>query len=444
MCHVLGGAVGGFLRKGDGDDGTPSASGSGEPEGVGKTGSVGNSVGGGVQHGPLTQADTIHSLVINPPPQETRRGGRARAVAAVSVFTVCVGIVVGLKFTVFADSGHQQIAGQGRENPVASHASHVTAPSVAATSPGTASPSSSAAEAPDLEDTFPTTPYTPSESADLDLPKSAREGGQPSPVSESGHVYGMSPVDRSVWEWRGSGWEQVGAPAGQIYAGRAGLFATDPKDGRIFAHRDGKWIYVGDRGAGSVLAVGDGLWVLSGDRSAVYEWGGARDSWTRIGWAARQLYAGKPGLFATDPHDGRIRKYGGAPDSWSNAGYDALGFAVDDDHLYGLSRKDHGVLRWGTGNDLDWSRLGREEFRQIYAGGAGLFATARDSGQLFAYGTRSQSWTRVGGTATSYAVAADHVYRRDAQGVWQWTGTGDRSGKWVQIGGPALSLVTSG
>lgn len=431
----------GFSGKGEGDDGTQSASGPREPDSVGKADSVDNDISGGSFNGPVAQARTINSLVFQVPPQGARHGGGARAVAVAAVFMVCVGIVVGLKYTVFADSGRQQNAGQGRDTPASPHA---TVPSPATTSSGTASPSSSASGAPDLEDTFPTTPYTPPESADLALPNSAREGGQPSPASESGHVYGMSPVDRSVWEWQGSRWEQIGAPAGQIYAGRAGLFATDPKDGRIFAHRDGKWIYVGDKGVGSVLAVGDALWVLSGDRSAVYEWGGARDSWTRIGWAARQLYAGKPGLFATDPHNGEIRKYGGAPDSWSSAGHDALGFAVDDDHLYGLSKDDHGVWRWGTENILNWSRLGGQEFRQIYAGGAGLFATADAGGQLFAYGPRSHRWTRVGGTATSYAVAADHVYRLDSKGIWQWTGTGDSSGRWVQIGGPALSLVTSG
>ncbi|GAV41334.1 hypothetical protein [Streptomyces acidiscabies] len=272
--------------------------------------------------------------------------------------------------------------------------------------------------------------------------------GTASPAPESGHLYAISSKDATVWSWSSrTGWTQIGGtPAGEIAAGPAGLFATNPVDGRIFRYGDaGGWESVGAGTDGQTLAVGDHLWVR--DSGAVRQWDPRTRAWTTVrNGPTAQIYGGPAGLFATEPA-GEHALTRREPDTgkWLLTGRGALGFAVGE-RLYGLSRMDLRVYRWnGSGGVDDWTPLGEAEFDGVHAGGAGLFAT-RD-GRLFAYDEVSGRWRGTGdaaGSGAAYAVAADHVYRQDSEGVWQWTGTARREGAWVRIGTPAAGLAASG
>ncbi|MFD8147101.1 hypothetical protein [Streptomyces sp. NPDC059708] len=171
-------------------------------------------------------------------------------------------------------------------------------------------------------------------------------------------------ADDGVSQWRGDEWHRIGPPAKDIYAGGAGLFATDPVSGVVRKY-DGEpesWSYVG--GPGAAFAVSDNhLYGLAPDHSGVYEWNGkegSRSDWTRVGWAAKDIYAGGAGLFATDRVSGVIRKYDGEPDSWSYVGEPGAAFAVSDNHLYGLTPDRSEVYQWNgkEGGGADWSTAG--------------------------------------------------------------------------------------
>ncbi|MER7789617.1 hypothetical protein [Streptomyces sp. NPDC097640] len=161
-----------------------------------------------------------------------------------------------------------------------------------------------------------------------------------------------------IGEWRGDTWTRIGGPAENIYAGGAGLFATDPITGEIRKY-DGepdRWTEVG--GPGAAFAVSDKhLYGLTPDRTAVHQWNDDTGDWTRIGGPAENIYAGGAGLFATDPITGKIRKYDGEPDRWTEVGGPGASFAVSDKHLYGLTPDRTAVYQWNDedGTEARWT-----------------------------------------------------------------------------------------
>ncbi|MFJ6015172.1 tectonin domain-containing protein, partial [Streptomyces sp. NPDC092952] len=173
------------------------------------------------------------------------------------------------------------------------------------------------------------------------------------------HLYRLLPD--GIGEWHGDAWTKIGGPAKSIYAGGAGLFATNPDSGDLYKYsgkRD-KWTRIG--GPGATFAVGeDRVYGIAPDRTAVYEWTGKSDKWTRIGGPAKSLYAGGAGLFATAPGTGNIHKYNGAPDDWTAIGGPGATFAVSDTQLYGLSPDLTTAYRWNgaTGTSVGWTRIG--------------------------------------------------------------------------------------
>ncbi|WP_433243406.1 hypothetical protein ACQPYK_39775 [Streptosporangium sp. CA-135522] len=105
-------------------------------------------------------------------------------------------------------------------------------------------------------------------------------------------------------------------------------------------------------------------------------------------------------------------------------------------HLYRLA-KDHGVDRW-SGSGTRWTRIGGPVGR-IYAGEAGLFATASGNGDIFRYDGIGHRWIRIGDPGAEFAVG-DHLYRlaEDRGTVWQWNGA---DAQWTEIGGPSDGLA---
>jgi hypothetical protein len=127
---------------------------------------------------------------------------------------------------------------------------------------------------------------------------------------EDGQLYGLSPDGSGVWHSKGTpdNWEQVGGPAGMIYAGANLLFATDPQTGDIYRYMwtPLQWERVG--GPGKTFAVtGDGqLYGLSLDGSGVWHYKGTSGNWEQAGGPARMIYCGANLLFATDPQTSEI------------------------------------------------------------------------------------------------------------------------------------------
>jgi hypothetical protein len=177
----------------------------------------------------------------------------------------------------------------------------------------------------------------------------------------------------------------------------------------------------------------------------VHAWNTGTEDGGRIGGPATEVYAGGAGLFAVNPRTRDIYKYNGGTGqgNWSRVGGPGRTFAVTGDHLYGLAPDGSGVYEWTRRGDV-WKRIG-DAATNIYAGGAGLFATNPRSGDIYKYngGTGPKSWSRVGGPGRTFAVSGNRLYglAPDGSGVWEWTGRGDQ---WKRIGGPAANIYAGG
>jgi hypothetical protein len=263
--------------------------------------------------------------------------------------------------------------------------------------------------------------------------------------STADHLYGLSPDRAHVSMYSGSGvgpaaWAQIGGVASKLYAGGAGLFATNPNDGSINRYNgDGTWTRIGGP-ANSFAVTGNAIYGLASDKSSVSVYNGTPGSWTVIGGAATQLYGGGAGLYATNPNDGSISKYNGSPGSWTRIGGPADSFAVTGNGLYGLARDKTAVSVW-NGTPNSWTVVGGAASR-LYGGGAGLYAVNPNDGSVNKYNGSPGSWTRIGGPADSFAVGATRLYGlapdKSSVAVWSGNGTG-----WIGIGGPADSIAAN-
>ncbi|MDX2394130.1 hypothetical protein NJL88_29540 [Streptomyces sp. DK15] len=172
------------------------------------------------------------------------------------------------------------------------------------------------------------------------------------------HLYHLTPD--GIGQWDGADWTGIGGPAKNIYAGGAGLFATNPKTGHIYKYggKPNQWTEIG--GPGATFASGhDRLYAIAPDHSAVYEWTGKGTEWTRIGGPAENIYAGGAGLFATDRDTGHIYQYNGTPDRWTEIGGPGATFTVSDTQLYGLTPDRSATYRWD--GQAGWTRIGGPE-----------------------------------------------------------------------------------
>ncbi len=263
--------------------------------------------------------------------------------------------------------------------------------------------------------------------------------------STTDNLFGLSPDRAHVSMYSGNGvgpaaWAQIGGVASKLYAGGAGLFATNPNDGSINRYNgNGAWTRIG--GPANTFAVtGTAIYGLSADKSAVSVYNGTPGSWTVIGGAATQLYGGGAGLFAVNPNDGSVSRYNGTPGSWTRIGGPADSFAVTGNALYGLARDKTAVSVW-NGTAGSWTVVGGVASR-LYGGGAGLFAVNPNDGSVNKYNGTPGSWTRIGGPADSFAVGATRLYGlapgKSSVSVWSGNGTG-----WIGIGGPADSIAAN-
>ncbi|MFD7516789.1 hypothetical protein ACFV85_18535 [Streptomyces niveus] len=176
-------------------------------------------------------------------------------------------------------------------------------------------------------------------------------------------VYRLAPDRGSVhvWDGRGTSWTWVGGPASRLYGGGPGLFATNPKDGRIFkyAGRPGEWEFVGTAGADFALTDRH-LYGLTPDRAMVTRWlapetPDADERWTWAAGPAGALFAGAAGLFSTDPTGTRLRHY--AKNAWHDIGPAGAEVRVAGREVFVLTDDRTSVRRWDPRTGT-WTRVG--------------------------------------------------------------------------------------
>ncbi|NEA59592.1 hypothetical protein G3I60_36905 [Streptomyces sp. SID13666] len=251
-------------------------------------------------------------------------------------------------------------------------------------------------------------------------------------VTAQDDLYTLTADNSALWRRSGSRWEQISGPAGSVYAGRAGVFITRPgTNTQISKYNDETraWEPIVEAN-GSFAVTGDHLYHLTPD--GVGQWDG--EEWTKIGGPAKNIYAGRAGLFATNPDTGDLYQYNDKPDKWTRIGGPGAQFAVGHDHVYRLSPDHTAVYEW-TGKGTDWTRIGGPA-QNLYAGGAGLFATNRDTGNIHQYNNTPDAWTEIGGRGATFAVSDTQLYglSPDLTTAYRWNGTGQ---EWTRIGGAA-------
>ncbi|MFG2334686.1 hypothetical protein ACGFMM_34505 [Streptomyces sp. NPDC048604] len=301
---------------------------------------------------------------------------------------------------------------------------------------------------PDLPGTKTSSPPADS-TADTSAPPTPRispaPSGSRSTASTSrrqvGTVYAVTPDRQKVMRWSaGEGWTVVGGIAGKVYAGPAGVFATNPHSGDIYARNQaGAWRWIGSPGA-QFLVNGSNLYALKPGKDAVMHWTGDGARWDNIGGPANELYAGGAGLFATFPDKNNdLYRYAGPGLGWTVAGGPGSEFAIGPDYIAGLA-PDRSQIWMADAGGSGWHKISGPA-GHVYAGGAGLFATDPDNGQLLKYTGTPHSWTPVGEAGTAHEVDDRSVYRiaKKTGAVERWTG----GTRWTALGRTAGDIDTN-
>ncbi|MEV5194776.1 polymorphic toxin-type HINT domain-containing protein [Streptomyces clavifer] len=257
-------------------------------------------------------------------------------------------------------------------------------------------------------------------------------------VTAQDDLYTLAADNSGLWKRGSDGWTSLSGPANAVYAGRAGVFMNGPDSEQIRKYNPDKpsWDPIGGS-AGQFAVTGKNLYRLTPD--GIGEWHG--DTWTKIGGPAKTIYAGRAGLFATNPHTGDLYKYDGKPHKWTRIGGPGAQFAVGHDHVYGITPDHKAVYEW-TGKGTDWTRIGGAA-KDLYAGGAGLFATNPDTGNIHKYNGTPDNWTQIGGPGATFTVSDTQLYglSPDLTTTYRWnntTGTQPSTGAdWTRLGGAA-------
>ncbi|MFF9481294.1 hypothetical protein [Streptomyces sp. NPDC014733] len=172
-------------------------------------------------------------------------------------------------------------------------------------------------------------------------------------------LYRLAKGHSAVHEWNAATrtWKKIKGPAQQLYGGGAGLFATDPEGGRIslYSGTPGRWDVIGTAGA-DFAVTGDSLYGLDLDKTQVRRWSGHAFSWSRAGGAATRLYAGRQGLYASNPQDGILWQYSGTPDQWYPVSAAGADFALRGTALYRLAADRSGIWRRDPATQ-DWQQI---------------------------------------------------------------------------------------
>ncbi|GAA3615629.1 hypothetical protein GCM10022419_121150 [Nonomuraea rosea] len=280
-----------------------------------------------------------------------------------------------------------------------------------------------------------------------------RTSGAAAPLTGDG-VFAIGPGERGVFQWDGTdatGWTKIGEAATRLWSGPAGLFAagTD-KRLRKYGGRPGLWPVIGEAGH-DVAVSGSHVYRLDADRKAVRVWDGQGTSWTRIGGPAARVYGGRPGLFATDPNDGRIFRYLGRPDHWEFVGTAGASFALTSRDLFGLNPERTAVNRWLPSQQpepvLPWVHAAGPA-GALYGGTAGLYSTdwSGERLRILLVGPGSeaggQGWRDIGAAGAETGVGRREVYvlTADRTQIVQWSRD---AGTWRRIGGPAETLTVA-
>ncbi|HET9172391.1 MAG TPA: hypothetical protein VFN97_23395 [Actinospica sp.] len=271
-----------------------------------------------------------------------------------------------------------------------------------------------------------------------------------------------------VAEWMGSsaGWTVIGGPASKIYAGSAGVFATNPSSGDIFEYdgTPGDWTLIG--GPGAQFAEGGGhLYGIGPNGDYVAEWNGTGQSWTVIGGAAAHIYAGPDGLVATAPagSNGDIWHYNGTPGNWTDIGgpegSDPEDIAVGAGAVYRIDPPNAAgatlVDEWTGGTT--WTTLmtasSSDRLSGLIAGDDGVYLCdyTPTVGEYLAYQGAPNLWSQIStfeGDEVGVLPEVEsttHLYAVDLDkdviffGVELYSGSGDT---WTQIGGQTAGLAS--
>ncbi|MFJ1930388.1 MULTISPECIES: DNA/RNA non-specific endonuclease [unclassified Streptomyces] len=250
-------------------------------------------------------------------------------------------------------------------------------------------------------------------------------------VTAEDDLYTLTADKSGLWKRGSDGWSPLSGAANAVYAGRAGVFMTADGDEQVRKYNPATsaWDPIGGA-AGQFAVTGKHLYRLVPD--GIGEWNGA--TWTAIGGPARNIYAGRAGLFATNPDTGDLYKYDGKPDNWTRIGGPGAQFAIGHDRVYSINPDHTAVYEW-AGKGTDWTRIGGPA-KNIYAGGAGLYATNPDTGNIHQYNNAPDAWTEVGGPGATFAVSDTQLYglSPDLTAAYRWNGTGS---DWTRLGGAA-------
>jgi Tectonin domain len=247
-------------------------------------------------------------------------------------------------------------------------------------------------------------------------------------------------------------WTQIGGEASQIWAGGAGVLATNPANGDayLYSGTPNQWERIGP--AGAEFAVGDTSIIgLTPNRDGVYAWTGGT-KWEKIGGPAAHIWAGLD-VIATSPDNGDLYEWQGLPNNQWNAigGRGAEFVSAAGGGILGLTPNRGAVYLYDDAG-TSWTQIGGQA-SHIYGGGWGFVATNPANGDVYRWtgstvppfggGTPDpMQWEQIGGPGAAFAIGDDTVYSLTPNrgAVYAYDGSGQ---SWTQIGGAASAIATT-
>jgi hypothetical protein len=256
-----------------------------------------------------------------------------------------------------------------------------------------------------------------------------------------------------VWQYNNvpQSWTQIGGDVRQIYAGAAGLVATDTMDNlMLYSGTPQQWTTIG--GPGAMFAVDSTIIGLHPDAGGVSAWNGG-NSWTSIGGPATTVTAGGGLNLATDVA-GQPYLYNGSPNSWTRIGGPGDQFITGGGGIAFALTPDHqAVFQWVSGGG--WSQVSgpaSELFQEPGGGWTNVFAfTTLDASKTVSVWDAAGSYP-VGGPGAMFAWAAVDQYQNlglfgvtpNLGAVWETTGWQYANPGWTMVGNGAGRLVGGG
>jgi hypothetical protein len=256
--------------------------------------------------------------------------------------------------------------------------------------------------------------------------------GQTSPGGDWGGWSVKAPLANPA-----AGWDTVGSGGAKVLSGGNLLFMVDAATSAIsqFSGVPNSWTRIGDP-AHDFAGTEDALYSITTAKDAVMTWSSTAAQWTRVGPGMERLIPARHRLHAVDAQ-GKVWMYGGAPDQWTMIGGPFLAVDANDEFCFAVSADGTSTLALPAGQ-TSWTTIGGG-FSSLIAAGNALYGIDA-SGVVSLYGGKPMAWTVIGQGFAQLEAWGVRLFglKSDKRQVLELRN--DLGGRWQPVAGDADTI----